>query len=53
MHQPANGEMGHEQAVEFLPHQFRGPGAQNDLRTAQMSLQFVQSGLSGKGLARC
>ena len=53
VHQAADSKVRHEQAVEFLPHQLRGLAAQNDLRTAQMSLQFVQSGLSGKGLARC
>src|SRR5450756_2161334 len=31
--------MGHQQAVEFLPHQFRSLAAQDDLRGAQIVLR--------------
>jgi len=53
VHQPANGEVGHHEAVELLPHQIGGFAAQDDLGAPQVRLQFVQRGLSGKGLARC
>ncbi len=44
VHQAANGEMGHQQAVELLPHQFRSLGAEHDLGAAQAGLQFVEGG---------
>ena len=49
----ANGKVGHQQPVKLLPNQFRCLAAQDDLGAPQMSFQFVQSRLSGKGLARC
>jgi len=52
MHQAADGVVGHEQAPEFLLHQLRRFATQHDLCPAQMRLEFVQGGLSGKGLAR-
>jgi hypothetical protein len=45
--------MRHQQAKELLPDQFRRLAAQYNLSAAQVGLQFVQGGLSGKGLARC
>jgi hypothetical protein len=52
VHQAADRKMCQQQAVEFLSHQVRRLAAQDDLRSAQVGLQFVQGGLSGKGLAR-
>ena len=45
MHQAADGEVGHQQAIELLAHQFRSLGAQLDLGAAQVCLQFVEGGL--------
>jgi hypothetical protein len=53
MHQAADGVVGHEQSPELLLHQLRRFAAQYDLGAAEVRLEFVQSGLSGKGLARC
>ena len=53
MHETADGEMGHQQAIELLPHQIRRLAAEDDVRSPQVSLEFVECGLSGKGLARC
>jgi hypothetical protein len=44
--------MRHQQAVELLPYQIRRFTAQHDTRSSQMSLEFVERSLSGKGLAR-
>lgn len=52
VHQAADGEVGHQQAVEFLPNQIGSLAAQHDVCPAQMGLQFVEGALSGKGLAR-
>jgi hypothetical protein len=53
VHQAADGEVRHEQAIKLLSHQFRSLAAQHDLGATQMGLQLIQGGLSGKGLARC
>jgi glycosyltransferase 2 family protein len=53
VHQAANRKVRHQQAVEFLFDEFRRLASQHNLGSAQMSLQLVQSSLSGKGLARC
>jgi hypothetical protein len=53
VHESADGKMRHHQPVEFLAHQVRGLAAQCDLGAAQVRFQFIQRGLSGKGLARC
>ena len=53
MHEASDGEMSHDQAIELLPHQIRSLTAQDDVCAAQMSFEFVERGLSGKGLARC
>ena len=53
MHQAANREVGHQEAIKLLPYQLRGFAAQHDPGATQVSFQFVQRGLSGKGLARC
>ena len=53
MHQAADGKVRHQQTEELLPDQFRRLAAQYNLSAAQMSLQLVQGGLSGEGLARC
>jgi hypothetical protein len=53
VHQAADSEMRHQQTEELLPDQFRRLAAQYNLSAAQMGLQLVQGGLSGKGLARC
>ncbi len=42
VHQAADGEVGHHEAVEFLAHQIGGFAAQHDVGTAQMSLEFVE-----------
>ena len=52
MHQSADGEVRHQQAIEFLPDQIRRLAAQHDTRAPQVSLKFIECGLSGKGLAR-
>ena len=43
MHQTADGEVGHHQAVELLPYQIGSFAAQHDLSPAQMSLEFIES----------
>jgi hypothetical protein len=53
VHEAAHGEMRHQQTVELLPYQIRCFTAEHDMRAPQMSLEFVERGLSGKGLARC
>ena len=52
VHQPSNGKVRHQQAIEFLLDQFGCLAPQHDLRAPQMGFQFIQRGLSGKGLAR-
>jgi hypothetical protein len=52
VHQAADGEVGHHEAIKLLTHQIGGFAAQHDVGTAQMGLEFVERGLSGKGLAR-
>ena len=52
VHQAADGEVSHQESVEFLAHQIGGFAAQHDVSAAQMSLEFVELSLSGKGLAR-
>ena len=49
MHQSADGEVRHQQTVEFLPYQIRRLAAQNNLSATQMRFEFVQGDLSGKG----
>ena len=44
VHQTANREVRHHQAVEFLADQVWGFAAQDDLGAAQVSLQFGQGG---------
>ncbi len=53
VHEAAHGEMCHQQTIELLPYQIRRFTAEHDMRAPQMSLEFVERGLSGKGLARC
>jgi hypothetical protein len=53
VHQATDREVSHEQAIKLLPHQVRGLAGQHDPDTPQVSLQLVQSGLSGEGLALC
>ena len=53
VHQTADGKMRHQQTEELLLDQFWRLAAQYNLGAAQVGLQFVQGGLSGKGLARC
>jgi hypothetical protein len=53
VHETADGEMRHQQAIELLPYQIRGLTAQDDICSPQVSLEFIERGLSGKGLARC
>ena len=53
VHEAADGEMGHEQAIELLPYQIRRLTAQDDLCSPQVSLELIERRLSGKGLARC
>jgi hypothetical protein len=52
VHQSSDGKMRHQQAVELLFNEFGRLAAQHNLGAAQVSLQLVQRGLSGKGLAR-
>src|ERR1022692_4829194 len=42
VHQTADGEVGHHEAVEFLAHQIGGFAAQHDVSAAQMSLEFAE-----------
>ena len=42
VHQPPDGGMSQQQPVELLTHQFRRFAAQDDTRSPQMGLQFVQ-----------
>ncbi|MCC6588645.1 MAG: hypothetical protein IT168_18260 [Bryobacterales bacterium] len=44
--------MRQQQTIKLLPHQVRRLAAQDDTRTPQVSLEFIERGLSGKGLAR-
>ena len=53
MHEASDGEAGHQQGIELLPHQIRSLAAQNNACSPQVSFEFVESSLSGKGLARC
>ena len=52
MHETADGIVCHHEAVKLLPHQIRSLAAEHDFGTPQMSLEFIQRRLSGKGLAR-
>src|ERR1019366_8196973 len=52
VHQTADGEVGHHEAIELLAHQIGSFAAQHDLGAAQMGLELVERSLSGKGLAR-
>jgi len=52
MHQSAYGEVHHQQAIELLPDLVRRLTAEHDARSPQVSRQFVECSLSGKGLAR-
>jgi hypothetical protein len=38
MHETADGEMRHQQAIELLPYQIRRLTAQDDIRPPQVSL---------------
>jgi hypothetical protein len=53
MHQTADGKVRHQQPIKFLAYQFGSLAAQYDLCAPKMRLEFVERGLSGKGLARC
>ncbi len=53
VHETADGEVRHQQTIELLPYQVRRLTAQDDTCAPQMRLEFVERGLSGKGLARC
>jgi len=53
VHEATDGEVRHQQTIELLPYQVRRLAAQDDACAPQMSLEFVERGLSGKGLARC
>jgi len=53
VHETAKGEVRHQEAVKLLPNQVGSFAAQDNLGAAQVGLQFIQRGLSGKGLARC
>jgi hypothetical protein len=53
VHQATDGKVRHKQTEKLLPDQLRLLAAQHNLSPTQMCLQFVQGGLSGKGLARC
>ena len=44
VHQTANGEVSHHEAIEFLANQVGGLAAQDDLGAAQMGLEFVERG---------
>src|ERR1035438_7579408 len=44
MHQAADGEVSHQESVEFLTHQVGGFAAQHDPGTAQVGLEFVERG---------
>jgi hypothetical protein len=44
MHESPHGEMRHHQAVEFLTHQVWGFATEHDLRTTQVSFQFIHCG---------
>jgi hypothetical protein len=52
VHQSSDSEVRHQQAVELLFHEFGCLAPQHNPGTAQVGFQFVQCGLSGKGLAR-
>jgi len=42
VHQTADGEVGHHEAVELLAHKIGGFAAKHDLGAAQMGLEFVE-----------
>ena len=44
MHEAANGEVGHQQAIEFLPHQIRSLAAKDDMCAPQVSFEFIERG---------
>jgi len=42
VHEAADGEMGQQEAVEFLTHEFWSFAAQDDTRPAQVRFEFIQ-----------
>src|ERR1039457_98529 len=44
VHQTANGEVSHHEAVELLAHQIGRFAAQHDLGAAQVGLEFIECG---------
>lgn len=42
MHQPADGDVGHQQAPEFLLHQLRRLAPEHNLSATQVRLQLVE-----------
>ena len=42
VHQTADGEVGHHEAIELLAHQIGSFAAQHDLGAAQMGLELVE-----------
>jgi hypothetical protein len=51
LRQTAYGEMRHQETVELLLDEFRRLTPQCDLRPAQLGVEFIEGGLSGKGCA--
>ena len=47
MHEAANREVGHQQAIELLPDQFGSFATQDDLGGPQVGLQLIQGRASG------
>src|ERR1039458_6105109 len=45
VHQAADGEVSHHQAVELLTHQIGGFAAQHDLGSAEVGLEFIERGV--------
>jgi hypothetical protein len=45
MHEPADGEVSHQQPVEFLSHQVGCLAAQDDFGPAEMGFHFIEGGL--------
>ena len=46
VHEAADGEVRHQQAIKLLPHQIRFLAAQDDMRAPQVSLEFVERGFN-------
>ena len=42
MHQAADGEVGHHEAIKLLTHQIGGFAAQHDLGSAEVGLEFIE-----------